>query len=232
MNWIKVKAEHNTQELSDAQFGSLVRYQLLIARIGRTPTEKEIRRETSIKTLRGAEQVLSSIGVTLDHIESKVIEDRCHVNSKRDAGKERVHRYRDRAKCNALPKQLCNDTDKIREDKIREDKNKYISEFVKLWESYPNKKGRKEAERHFNASVKTYQNLLDITKALENFKKDLVSKKTDSKFIMHGSKWFNNWEDYINVVTETDPYDGLGKDLFLKRKAQVWADEQRSKDND
>jgi len=113
-----------------------------------------------------------------------------------------------------------------------EKKNKYISEFVKLWESYPNKKGRKEAERHFNASVKTDQNLLDITKALENFKKDLVSKKTDSKFIMHGSKWFNNWEDYINVVTETDPYDGLGKDLFLKRKAQVWADEQRSKDND
>ena len=117
MNWIKVKAEHNTQELSDAQFGSLVRYQLLIARIGRTPTEKEIRRETSIKTLRGAEQVLSSIGVTLDHIESKVIEDRFHVNSKRDAGKERVHSYRDRAKCNALPKQLRNDTDKIREDK-------------------------------------------------------------------------------------------------------------------
>jgi hypothetical protein len=140
MNWIKIKSEHNTPELSDAQLGSLVRYQLLVAKIGRTPTDKEIRKETSIKTLLSAKEALSNIGVTLDHIESKVIEDRDHVKSKRDAGKERVRSYRDRAKCNALPKPLRNDTDKIREDKIIKEDTKVsvktdleiaVDEFIK-----------------------------------------------------------------------------------------------------
>ena len=40
MDWIKVKAEHISGEYSDAQVGALVRFQLLVGRLKRVPTDK------------------------------------------------------------------------------------------------------------------------------------------------------------------------------------------------
>lgn len=72
-------------------------------------------------------------------------------------------------------------------------------EFEKIWERYPVKKGRKEAFRHFMASVKSPKDFERINKALDNY---LETPEVKRGFLQHGKTWFNNWEDYEN----TDSY--------------------------
>jgi hypothetical protein len=70
--------------------------------------------------------------------------------------------------------------------------------FEILWQKYPRREGRKEAERHFKASVKTFQDWLDVQNALANYMRKLAREKTDAQFVKHGSTWLNNWRDYVH----------------------------------
>lgn len=71
------------------------------------------------------------------------------------------------------------------------------SEFEALWKEYPRQDGYKEAFKHFRATVKTTQDLTDITIALGNYKAHLTEKRIEPKFIKNGSTWFNNWKDWV-----------------------------------
>jgi len=78
-----------------------------------------------------------------------------------------------------------------------------ILDFEKLWKQYPSNDGKKAALRHFQASVKTEEEVLNINKALKNY---LSCKKVKDGFIKNGSTWFNNWRDWIDYLepkTET-----------------------------
>ena len=81
--------------------------------------------------------------------------------------------------------------------------------FEKIWQAYPNKDGRKEALRHFTASVKTDRDFADIARALLNYKR---SEKVAKGFIKDGSTWFNNWRDWINptpeMISRNQPMNG------------------------
>lgn len=66
--------------------------------------------------------------------------------------------------------------------------------FETLWGRYPNKDGKTAAVRHYKTSVKTFQDWLDIQRALENY---LRSERVRKGFIKNGSTWFNNWRDWI-----------------------------------
>lgn len=80
-------------------------------------------------------------------------------------------------------------------------------DFETIWNKYPNKDGRKQAERSFKATVKTEQDWSDINQALDNYMK---SEKVKKGFIKNGSTWFNNWRDWINYVEpEVEGSDGL-----------------------
>lgn len=68
--------------------------------------------------------------------------------------------------------------------------------FQAMWQDYPNKAGKKEARRHFMASVKTYKDWENIQLALGIYKKSPVATKDNGAFIMNGSTFFNNWEDW------------------------------------
>jgi len=90
-----------------------------------------------------------------------------------------------------------------------EDRNRDRDEsilFSNIYEQYPKKIGRKAAERHFNASVKTLRDEADIQKAIANYlKTDNVVKET--QYIQNASTWFNNWRDWIDVkVKEKGDY--------------------------
>ena len=80
----------------------------------------------------------------------------------------------------------------------------YINEFDFLWEKYPNKLGKKEALKHFKASVKNDDDIFNINKALDNYMLEIKVKDIGSKYIKHGSSWFNCWQDYIERVVEND----------------------------
>ena len=67
--------------------------------------------------------------------------------------------------------------------------------FEELWINYPNKDGKRDAERHFLASVKTQEDWDNINKALGNY---LASETVKKGYIKNGSTWFNNWRDWID----------------------------------
>lgn len=66
--------------------------------------------------------------------------------------------------------------------------------FEEIWNLYPNKVGRKAAERHFKASVKEEKDFAEIKIALKNY---TASDNVRKGFVQNGSTWFNNWRDWI-----------------------------------
>lgn len=74
-------------------------------------------------------------------------------------------------------------------------KNIYtVDHFLILWKQYPNRQGKKDAKRHFLASVKTADDWNNINIALKNY---LASGNVVNDFIKNGSTWFNQWEDWV-----------------------------------
>ena len=89
-----------------------------------------------------------------------------------------------------------NPQSKVKESKPKKSKvNKSKFDFEPVWIDYPNKIQRKEAERHFIATVKTEQDYSDIQTALTNYLFHL--KRNSWKKPQNGSTWFNNWQDWI-----------------------------------
>ncbi len=82
--------------------------------------------------------------------------------------------------------------EKIREEKIRE----YCPNFDFVWNKYPSRVGKKQAEKHFKASVKTENDYKSCLDALEKYKAHLAVNTW--KIPQNGATWFNNWQDWIN----------------------------------
>jgi len=89
----------------------------------------------------------------------------------------------------------------------KEVNNKELSDFEQVWKLYPNKDGKKQAEKHFRASVKTKEDYSSILTALENYKKHLAVETW--KKPKNGSTWFNNWNDWTEWAEQAtnDGYD-------------------------
>lgn len=71
-----------------------------------------------------------------------------------------------------------------------------VGKFENIWTRYPLKDGKKDAERHFNATVETEEDWQGINKALNNYLKHLQTETW--KKPKNGSTWFNNWRDWID----------------------------------
>lgn len=108
-------------------------------------------------------------------------------------------------------------------EKLIEEKRIEPFDFPLLWNLYPRsgRLGEKEARRHFEASVKTKEDFEDIQMALSKFlNSDVV--KGDPKYIPHGSKWFNNWKDWIDYYVPQTEFckqqeeDKLRQELGIK----------------
>jgi hypothetical protein len=69
-----------------------------------------------------------------------------------------------------------------------------ISFFEELWSHYPVKDGKKAAQRHYLATVKTDADMNRIDLALGNYLDHI--KDTDLKYVKNGSTWFHNWQDW------------------------------------
>ena len=80
------------------------------------------------------------------------------------------------------------------------------NQFEALWGYYPSKDGKKEAFKHFCASVNSDEDLRNLNLALYNYKAHL--KKETWKKPKNGKTFFNNWQDWINDPTKptTNPH--------------------------
>jgi len=76
-------------------------------------------------------------------------------------------------------------------------KHLVIEAFERLWVKYPRRDGKKEALRHFIASVQSDSDLIEIETALKNYLKYLEQEGIDDRFVKKGSTWFNNWKDWV-----------------------------------
>ena len=71
--------------------------------------------------------------------------------------------------------------------------------FLELWSLYPNKKDRRAAFRHYKAAIREGTTDEEIRQGIEDYKKELASKKWLTP--AHGSSWFNGrrWQDEYDV---------------------------------
>ena len=89
--------------------------------------------------------------------------------------------------------------------KEKNGKNIYIcSFFEKAWEQYPKKKGKddvtKKAMQELEAAGEE-----TILRAIENYKAEIAQNKTEDKFIMYGSTFFNGrWKEYANKNSDEE----------------------------
>lgn len=89
----------------------------------------------------------------------------------------------------------------VDKNKKRIDKNRkeYINEdFEFLWSLYPKKKGSKaSALKAYERAVKNGVTKETVEKGIRALIEDIQRNKTDSRFIPHGSTWFNQerWND-------------------------------------
>ena len=77
--------------------------------------------------------------------------------------------------------------------------------FDPIWELYPKKLGKKDAQRHFYASLKSGRTVAEITKSIKNYIQFIKDNKTEPQYVLHGSTFFNNWEDYLNYESNSKP---------------------------
>ena len=80
-----------------------------------------------------------------------------------------------------------------------ENKSNDAGDFETLWAAYPNRQGKKAAQRYFDATVKTPENFRDLQKALDNY---LNSKRVKNGYIQNGSTWFNDWQSWISPTPQ------------------------------
>ena len=95
---------------------------------------------------------------------------------------------------------------------------KKFDRFIQAWCKYPLKVGKKEAERHYKASVKSIEDHNDCLKAIQNYKEFVHAEKAsrrngDSRPWQNGSTFFNNWRDFVDFKVPTNGKPKTKQDL-------------------
>lgn len=80
----------------------------------------------------------------------------------------------------------------------------YEQEFDKIWEYYPNKKGKDQAKNKYILARKDGVTYETIAQGLKNYINYIKSENIEPKFIKHGSTWFNQkcWNDDYKISNQ------------------------------
>lgn len=80
------------------------------------------------------------------------------------------------------------------------------SDFEKLWNLYPNKKGKAKAFTAYKKAIKDGVTNEAIQTGIVAYSKEIGIKRTEPSFIAHGSTWFGNkrWEDDYETDSKDD----------------------------
>ncbi len=102
-------------------------------------------------------------------------------------------------------------TDKTDKKDKTEDKKTQSDRFEKIWIRYPRREGKRHANIHFIATVKTDDDWMNIKIALENYKEYIKEKKYEGKYIKMASTWFNNWQDWVKPPDAENEFNPKGE---------------------
>ena len=83
-------------------------------------------------------------------------------------------------------------------------KEEYKEEFERLWNLYPNKKGKKDAYNKFIKAIKNGTTIEQIENGINKYNEYIKITNTKDKYIKHGSSWFNQecWNDDYTIKEE------------------------------
>jgi len=90
--------------------------------------------------------------------------------------------------------------------------------FENMWSKYPRRLGKKAAFKYFKSSVKNQADLIRFERALETYLTNIDRKGTEPQFIMYGSTFFNNWEDWVDYkdyCSEEKEMENIRKEMNL-----------------
>lgn len=78
----------------------------------------------------------------------------------------------------------------------------FNEEFEKLWQHYPNKKGKEEARKKYLLARKNGTTYEEVANGLKNYITYIKSENIEEKYIKHGSTWFNQkcWNDDYKIT--------------------------------
>lgn len=81
----------------------------------------------------------------------------------------------------------------------------YEQEFEKIWEHYPNKKGKDQAKNKYISARKDGTTYETVAQGLKNYINYIKSENIEPKFIKHGSTWFNQkcWNDVYEISKQS-----------------------------
>ena len=82
---------------------------------------------------------------------------------------------------------------------------KFENEFEKIWEYYPNKKGKDQAKNKYISARKNGTTYEEVVQGLKNYLNYIKAENVESKYIKHGSTWFNQkcWNDDYKISNQT-----------------------------
>ena len=80
------------------------------------------------------------------------------------------------------------------------------SDFEKLWNLYPNKKGKAKAFTAYKKAIRDGATNEAIQTGIVAYTKEISLKRTEPSYIAHGSTWFGNqrWEDDYETDSKDD----------------------------
>lgn len=84
------------------------------------------------------------------------------------------------------------------------------ADFEKLWAIYPNKKGKPAALKAYEKAVKDGATFAEIERGILAYKAQIAREKTETRFIKHGSTFFNQraWLDDYDSSNALPDYSG------------------------
>lgn len=95
--------------------------------------------------------------------------------------------------------------------------NNIKEQFERLWELYPNKKGKIEAYKKFEKAIKDGVSVETIEDGIQRYITYIETENIKPQFIKHGSTWFNQrcWEDDYTITRKLTTKDISKKINFI-----------------
>lgn len=100
-----------------------------------------------------------------------------------------------------------NENENDKKEKILKEKVSFDDEFEELWKLYPNKKGKVQAKQKYSLARKQGATYEEVRQGLGHYIKFCEEQKIDSRYIKHGSTWFNQkcWLDEYGETKQILP---------------------------
>ena len=113
------------------------------------------------------------------------------------------------------------DKDSIDKDSID---NIYLVDFEAVWKLYPKKQGKENAKKSYLKARKEGVSQEDIIKGIEKYIAQIKRQKTETRYIKHGSTWFNQrcWEDEYDTSGRNNTIDGEDTRPYADQEDDDW----------